>query len=196
MVLLCVLAIHPKITFSHLTLVILRSRSQGCTCYRDTIFGVELLTAFLVTKIGRALLRKPPFLPPHTHRARTHRRTHRTHTAYASCARTLHTAHANCARTFERGKSFLCHVFLVKSVQNLRTFWRTTQNLLILALLCGLEDWATTSCGYRRSILSYYYNTINKRLVKCIWELRNISKDKKIIIMKIGMLQKCCRIRH
>ena len=37
-----------------------------------------------------------------------------------------------------RGKSFLCHVFSVKSVQNLRTFWRTTQNLLILALLCSL----------------------------------------------------------
>ena len=99
MVLLCVLAIHPKITFSHLTLVILRSRSQGCTCYRDTIFGVELLTAFLVTKIGRALLRKPPFLPPHTHRARTHRRTHRTHTAYAAhrvrCTPRTQTAHAH-----------------------------------------------------------------------------------------------------
>ena len=37
-----------------------------------------------------------------------------------------------------RGESSLCHVFSVKSVQNLRTFWRTTQNLLILALLCGL----------------------------------------------------------
>ena len=37
-----------------------------------------------------------------------------------------------------RGESFLCHVFSVKSVQNLRTFWRTTQNLLILALLCSL----------------------------------------------------------
>ena len=37
-----------------------------------------------------------------------------------------------------RGESFLCHVFSVKSVQNLRTFWRTTQNLLILALLCNL----------------------------------------------------------
>ena len=38
-----------------------------------------------------------------------------------------------------RGESFLCHVFLVKlSVQNLITFWRTTQNLLILALLCSL----------------------------------------------------------
>ena len=29
-------------------------------------------------------------------------------------------------------------IFSVKSVQNLRTFWRTTQNLLILALLCSL----------------------------------------------------------
>ena len=37
-----------------------------------------------------------------------------------------------------RGESFLCRVFSVKSVQNLRTFWRTTQNLLILALLCSL----------------------------------------------------------
>ena len=37
-----------------------------------------------------------------------------------------------------RGESFLCHVFSVKSVQNLRTFWRKTQNLLILALLCSL----------------------------------------------------------
>ena len=32
--------------------------------------------------------------------------------------------------------------------------------------------------------------TANK-LSNCIWELRNISKDKKIIIMKVGMLQKC-----
>ena len=39
---------------------------------------------------------------------------------------------------FLRGKLFLCHVFSVKSVQNLRTFWRATQNLLILALLCSL----------------------------------------------------------
>ena len=37
-----------------------------------------------------------------------------------------------------RGESFLCHVFSVESVQNLRTFWRTTQNRLILALLCSL----------------------------------------------------------
>ena len=37
-----------------------------------------------------------------------------------------------------RGESFLCHVFSVKSVQNLRMFWRTTQNLLILASLCSL----------------------------------------------------------
>ena len=36
------------------------------------------------------------------------------------------------------GESFLCHVFSMKSVQTLRTFWRTTQNLLILALLCSL----------------------------------------------------------
>ena len=41
-------------------------------------------------------------------------------------------------KNFLRGKSFLCHVFSVRSVQNLRTFWRTTQNLLILALLCSL----------------------------------------------------------
>ena len=27
-----------------------------------------------------------------------------------------------------RGESFLCHLFSVKSVQNLRKFWRTTQN--------------------------------------------------------------------
>ena len=32
-----------------------------------------------------------------------------------------------------RGKCFLGHVFLVKSV-----FWRTAQNLLILALWCSL----------------------------------------------------------
>ena len=37
-----------------------------------------------------------------------------------------------------RGESLLCHVFSVKSVQNHRTFWRTTQNRLILALLCSL----------------------------------------------------------
>ena len=69
-----------------------------------------------------------------------------------------------------RGESFLRRVFSVKSVQNLRTFWRTTQNFLTLGLLCSL---------YSKQIL----------------ELRNISKDKKIIIMKVGMLQKCW-IRH
>ena len=69
-----------------------------------------------------------------------------------------------------RGESFLCHVFPMESVENLRPFWRTTQNLLILALLCGLY-------------------TINK-LLKCIWVLRNISKDKNIIIMRVRMLQK------
>ena len=42
------------------------------------------------------------------------------------------------SRILLRGESFLCHVFPVKSVQNLRTFWRTTQTLLILALLCSL----------------------------------------------------------
>ena len=36
-----------------------------------------------------------------------------------------------------------CHVFSVKIVQNLRTFWRTTQNLLILALLCSLYNQQT-----------------------------------------------------
>ena len=37
-----------------------------------------------------------------------------------------------------RGECFLCHVFSVKSVKKLRAFWRTTKNLLILALLGSL----------------------------------------------------------
>ena len=37
-----------------------------------------------------------------------------------------------------RGELFLCRIFSVKSAQNLRTFWRTTPNLFILALLSSL----------------------------------------------------------
>ena len=47
-----------------------------------------------------------------------------------------------------------------------RTFWRTTQNLLILALLCSL----------------YSKQTFRVHL--------GVEKQK-IIIMKVGMLQKC-----
>ena len=35
-------------------------------------------------------------------------------------------------------KVFLCHIFSVKSAQNLRPFWRTTPILFILALLSSL----------------------------------------------------------
>ena len=56
-----------------------------------------------------------------------------------------------------RGESFLCHVFSVKIIQNLRTFWR--QHYCVA-------------------------DAVNK-VLKCIWELRSVSKDKKIIIMKV-----------
>ena len=42
------------------------------------------------------------------------------------------------ALIFKRRILGKCHIFSVKSIQNLRTFWHTTQNLLILALLCSL----------------------------------------------------------
>ena len=70
-----------------------------------------------------------------------------------------------------RGESFLCLVFSVKSVQNLRTFWRTTQNLLILALLCSL---------YSKQTFKVHLGVE-----------KQYRKIKKIIIMKVGMLQKC-----
>ena len=37
-----------------------------------------------------------------------------------------------------RGNFFLCHVFSTKSVQNLKSFWRTSQIRFICALLCSL----------------------------------------------------------
>ena len=66
----------------------------------------------------------------------------------------------------------MSRIFGEKRSKPQNVFWPcTTQNLLTLALYC----------------VAY---TVNK-LLKCIWELRNISKDNKIIIMKTGMLQKC-----
>ena len=60
---------------------------------------------------------------------------------------------------------YACNTVVFKRRILSRTFWHTTQNLLILAILWSLY-----------------------KLLKCILELRNISKDKKIIIMKVGML--------
>ena len=63
----------------------------------------------------------------------------------------------------------MSRIFSVKSVQNLRTFWRTTQNLLILALLCSLYS---------------------KQTFKVHLGDEKHIEDTKIIIMKVGMLQK------
>jgi hypothetical protein len=37
-----------------------------------------------------------------------------------------------------RGKFFQCHVFAMKSVQNLKYFWRSSQNYFVLALFSSL----------------------------------------------------------
>jgi hypothetical protein len=37
-----------------------------------------------------------------------------------------------------RGNFFQCHVFAMKSVQNLKSFWRSSQNYFVLALLSSL----------------------------------------------------------
>jgi hypothetical protein len=37
-----------------------------------------------------------------------------------------------------RGNFFQCHVFAMKSVQNLKSFWRSSQNYFVLALFFSL----------------------------------------------------------
>jgi hypothetical protein len=37
-----------------------------------------------------------------------------------------------------RGNFFQCHVFAMKSVQNLKSFWRSSQNYFVLALFSSL----------------------------------------------------------
>jgi hypothetical protein len=37
-----------------------------------------------------------------------------------------------------RGNFFQCHVFAMKSVQNLKSFWRSSQNDFLLALFSSL----------------------------------------------------------
>jgi hypothetical protein len=37
-----------------------------------------------------------------------------------------------------RGNFFKCHVFTMKSVQNLKSFWRSSQNYFVLALFSSL----------------------------------------------------------
>jgi hypothetical protein len=37
-----------------------------------------------------------------------------------------------------RGIFFQCHVFAMKSVQNLKSFWRSPQNYFVLALFSSL----------------------------------------------------------
>jgi hypothetical protein len=37
-----------------------------------------------------------------------------------------------------RGDFFQCHVFSMKSVQNLKSFWRSSQNYFVLALFFSL----------------------------------------------------------
>jgi hypothetical protein len=37
-----------------------------------------------------------------------------------------------------RGNFFQCHVFAMKSVQNLKSYWRSSQNYLVLALFSSL----------------------------------------------------------
>jgi hypothetical protein len=37
-----------------------------------------------------------------------------------------------------RGNFFQCHVFTMKSVQNLKSFWRSSQNFFVLALFSSL----------------------------------------------------------
>jgi hypothetical protein len=37
-----------------------------------------------------------------------------------------------------RGNFFQCHIFAMKSVQNLKSFWRSSQNYFVLALFSSL----------------------------------------------------------
>jgi hypothetical protein len=37
-----------------------------------------------------------------------------------------------------RGNFFQCHVFAMKSVQNIKYFWRSSQNYFVLALFSSL----------------------------------------------------------
>jgi hypothetical protein len=38
-----------------------------------------------------------------------------------------------------RGNFILCRVFAMKGVQNLKSFWRSSQNYFVLALFCSLH---------------------------------------------------------
>jgi hypothetical protein len=40
--------------------------------------------------------------------------------------------------SYLRGNFFQCHVFAMKSVQNLKSFWRSSQNYFVLALFSSL----------------------------------------------------------
>jgi hypothetical protein len=48
------------------------------------------------------------------------------------------TVHKSFVSTSLRGNFFQCHVFAMKSVQNLKYFWRSSQNYFVLALFCSL----------------------------------------------------------
>ena len=39
-----------------------------------------------------------------------------------------------------RGNFFRCHIFLMKRVQNLKSFCRSSQNYFVLALFCSLHS--------------------------------------------------------
>jgi hypothetical protein len=46
-----------------------------------------------------------------------------------------------------RGDFFQCHVFAMKSVQNLKSFWRSSQNYFVLALFSSLFSTINASAG-------------------------------------------------
>jgi hypothetical protein len=46
-----------------------------------------------------------------------------------------------------RGNFFQCHVFAMKSVQNLKSFWRSSQNYFVLALFSSLFSTINASAG-------------------------------------------------
>ena len=41
--------------------------------------------------------------------------------------------------TYVRGNFFQCRIFAMKSVQNLKSFWRSSQNYFVLALFCYIN---------------------------------------------------------
>ena len=46
-----------------------------------------------------------------------------------------------CIAKYLRGNFFQCHVFAMKSVQNLKSFWRSSQNYFVLALFSSLYSY-------------------------------------------------------